>query len=168
MKPMAANPNWARWVFASVAKHLKDVADDLNLAVYVDHSDDRTSQGQLATDRAEIRITGPYIREESKDCFILRVSANVLINSRYDSTKNAYTVLKYAGVFQEAMSGKIPVWNYGNESGDFKDDEVFIGCLRPRDGKNNMVRVDNFGQLEETHRIKQTVIDAEFVMYINT
>lgn len=167
---MAANPNWARWVFASVATHLKQVAIDNDLPVYVEHSDDRTPAFNNATDRAEIRITGPYVREESKDCFKLQVAVNVLLNSRYDTGKNAYSVLKYAGDFQAALSDVIPVWNYGNEPGDYQEDDpqtqVFIGCLLPKNGKNDSVRVDHFGQLEETSRIKQTLVDASFYMFL--
>ena len=41
---MSANPNWARWVFASVATFLKQVAQSQQLAVLVEGLDDRTTE----------------------------------------------------------------------------------------------------------------------------
>jgi hypothetical protein len=62
---MSANANWARWIFASVADHLKYVATATDLPVLVEHLDERTPQFSKATDRAEIRITGPFSQEIS-------------------------------------------------------------------------------------------------------
>ena len=44
---MSANPNWARWVFASVATFLKQVAQSQQLAVLVEGLDDRNVVGPL-------------------------------------------------------------------------------------------------------------------------
>jgi len=57
-KPCRANPNWARWVFASVASYLKRVAEEAHLPALVEGLDDRTTEFMEATDRCEIRITG--------------------------------------------------------------------------------------------------------------
>ena len=55
---MSANPNWARWVFASVATYLKEVALEAELTAIVEGLDDRTTEFMEAPDRCEIRITG--------------------------------------------------------------------------------------------------------------
>ncbi len=85
--------------------------------------------------RAEIRITGPFDQELSKGYHRIYVDVNVLLTSRYDGQKNAATILKYAGLFHEAMSEPIPVWNFGGEPGDYVEDDpetqVFLGCLNP-------------------------------------
>ena len=45
---MAANPNWARWIFHSVADYLKNVATDANLPVLIEHFDERTAAFERA------------------------------------------------------------------------------------------------------------------------
>ncbi len=174
---MAANPNWARWIFHSVADHMKQVATTASLPVLVEHFDERTAAFERATDKAEIRITGPFDQELSKGYHRIYVDVNVLLTSRYDgATKNAATILKYAGLFHEAMSEPIPVWNFGGEPGDYVEDDpdnpndpnlltqVFLGCLIPRPGKNESVRVMHFGQLDMVDKLKQSEVDARYVM----
>lgn len=173
---MPANPNWARWVFSSVAYHLKTVATQAGLAVLVDHLDDRTDAFQKASDKVEIRITGPFTKECSQDYFRIAVDANVLLTSRYDtptSKKNSLDILRYAGLYNEAMDSPIPVWNYGVQPGDYQDDDpstqVFLGCLLPKAGKDDSaVRVFNFGQMDKIEKIKCSVVDARYELYIDT
>jgi len=164
-----AQKDWARWIFASVADYLKEVAVEQNLAVLVEHLDERTEAFMQATDRAEIRITGPFTREKSRGCWEVFVDANVLLTSRYDSEgKDAYSILKNAGAFHEAMDGPIGVWNFGSEPGDYVEGDPstqrFLGCLLPRPGRNSSVRVLNFGQIDPVDKIKQSEVDARYVM----
>jgi hypothetical protein len=168
---MAADPNWARWIFASVADCLKSIATENDVPVLVEHLDERTDAFMRAEDRVEVRITGPFTQELSKGYHRIWVDANVLITSRYGGKgKNAYDILKIAGLYHEAMTLPIPVWNYGNEPGDFveadPESQVFIGCLLPRPGKNDTARVFNFGQTDRTDKLKQSAVDARFVMYL--
>ena len=164
---MPADKNWARYVFASIAKHLQDVAVTASLPVLVEHLDDRTEEFMRAPDRAEIRITGPLTEEISHAYYRLVVDANVLLTSRYGGAgKNGYSILKYAGLFNKAMDSPIPVWNYGGESGDFDEDDedtqIFLGCLR----NTRPVRVFNFGQDHAVDKLHQSAIDARYEMFI--
>jgi hypothetical protein len=168
---MAANPNWARWLFASTAYVLKNVATSNDLPVLVEHLDERSQTFINAGDRVEIRITGPFSQELSKGYHRLLLDVNVLLTSRYDGpSKNQYNILKYAGLFHGALSMPIPVWNYGPELGDWKEDDlnsqVFIGCLLPKGAKSDLVKVYNFGQTNETDKLKQSVVDARYEMYV--
>jgi hypothetical protein len=164
---VSANPNWTRWVFASVADVLKTVATTNSLAVYVEHLDERTEAFIQSSDRCEIRITGPFTREVSKDYHQLLMDVNVLLTSRYDgAAKNQYNILKFAGLFHGALSMPIPVWNYGNEEGDYGDDPQFLGCLLPKGAKSDLVKVFNFGMTNETDKLKQTVVDARYEMQL--
>lgn len=169
---MAANPNWNRWMFASVAFVLKQVAEDADLPVLVEHLDERTSEFMSASDRVEIRITGPFTQEISKGHHRCWLDANVLLTSRYDGAKkNGYDILKFQGLFQEAMSSPIPIWNYGNEEGDFVvDDEetqINLGCFLPRPGRNESIRAFNFGQIDKTDKLKQSAVDGRYVVYLD-
>jgi hypothetical protein len=169
---MPANPNWTRWIFTSVAYALKAVATNADLAVLVEHLDERSPAFLDASDRVEIRITGPFSQEQSKGYFRLWVDVNVIIESRYDgSVKNATDILKIAGMFQNAMDQTFGIWNYGNEPGDYVDDDpsthVFIGCLEPRSGNADSIRVLHFGQSPPPDKLKTSMVDARYVMYLD-
>ena len=159
---MSANPNWARWVFASVATFLKQVAQSQQLAVLVEGLDDRTTEVMEATDRCEIRITGPFTKELSHNYFQIEVIVNVLFLSRYEEQKNQYAIIQKMGVFQEAMDGPIAVYQYGNQPGD--DEHALVGCLKPVQGRNDNIRVLHFGQVDPTDRLKQSMVDARYRM----
>ncbi len=167
---MAVNPNWARWIFASLAKHLKYVATENQWPVLVEGFDTRTPDFMDAPNRAEIRITGPFISERSAGYFRVWVDANVLLSSIYGGPKqDPFWLSKAAGAFQEALTESIPVWNYGNEAGDYLESDestqVFIGCLTPRDGNQDAVSVFNFGQINDTDKLKQSAVNARLVMW---
>ena len=53
----------------------------------------------------------------------------------------------------------------GNEPGD---DRGLVGCLLPRTGRNDAVRVFHFGQTDQTDRQKQVMIDARYVTYLDS
>jgi hypothetical protein len=163
---MSANPNWARWVFASVASYLKEVAQEAELPVLVEGLDERTTEFMEATDRGEIRITGPFTREASHNYFYIEVVVNVLFVSRYEEQKNQYAIIQKMGVFQEAMDGAIAVYKYGKEPGD--DEHALVGCLSPLQGRNDTIRVLHFGQVDPTDRLKQSMVDARYRMELFT
>jgi hypothetical protein len=159
---MPANPNWARWVFASVASYLKEVAADAEIPVLVEGLDERTTEFMTATDRCEIRITGPFTQEISHDYFRVEVIVNVLFVSRYEEQKNQYAIMQKIGVFHEAMDGSIAVYKYGSLPGD--DQHALVGCLSPIQGRHNAIRVLHFGQITPTDRLKQSMVDASYRM----
>jgi len=163
---MPANPNWARWVFASVATYLKGIANSEHLPVLIEGLDDRTTAFMEATDRCEVRITGPFTKELSHNYFRIEVLVNVLFLSRYEEGKNQYAALQKIGVFHEAMDGAIAVYKYGKEAGD--DEHALVGCLSPVQGRNDAIRVMHFGQVDPTNRIKQSMVDVRYVMEIST
>jgi hypothetical protein len=162
----AANSNWARWVFASIATYLKDIATSVNLPCLVEGLDERLAAFMQASDRCEIRITGPFTRELSHNYFQMEVVVNVLFTSIYGENKNQYAILKAIGVFHEAMDGAIAVYKYGNEPDD--DETVLVGCLSPGNKKSDSVRVLHFGQVNLTTNVKQSMVDARYVMEIST
>jgi len=163
---MPANPNWARWVFASVATYLKHVAQQQQLPVLIEGLDERTTEFMSATDRCEVRITGPFTRELSRDYFQVEVVVNVLFVSRYEEQKNQYAIIQKTGVFQEAMDGAIAVYRYGSGADD--DEHVLVGCLSPAQGRHDAIRVMHFGQINPTDRLKQSMVDARYRMEIST
>lgn len=158
---MSANPNWAKWVFASVATALKQVAIDSNIPCIVEQLDHRSEHFMATPSRAEIRISGPFLDELSLNYFHAQVYANVLLTSVYGD--DPYFIQKASGLFQSVMSSPIPVFRYGNEAGD---DQSFIDCLNPQGGRAGGVKVFHFGPLTETDKVKQSAIDARYSMYL--
>jgi hypothetical protein len=163
---MSANPNWARWIFASVATYLKRVARENNIPAMVEGLDERTTAFMQAGDRAEIRVTGPSTREVGHNYYELQMDVNVLVSSRFDAPdKDRYSFARIAGIFHEALDGPIAVYKYGDDPGD---DQTFIGCLSPSTGRNQAVRVLHFGQVDPTDGLRQSMVDARYRMDIFT
>ena len=101
---MPANPNWTRWIFASIADNLKPLAVTNSIPVIVEGMDDETDAFSEATDRIEIRISGPYTKQLHGE-YRLYVDVNVLLTSRFDGpSKNRYAILINAGLFHEALN----------------------------------------------------------------
>jgi hypothetical protein len=118
-----------------------------------------------ATDRCEVRITGPFTREVSRNYFQIEVVVNVLFLSRYEEQKNRYAIIQKTGVFQEAMDGPVAVYKYGNGPDD--DEHALVGCLLPVQGRHNAIRVLHFGQINPTDRLKQSMVDASYRMEVS-
>jgi hypothetical protein len=162
---MPANANWARWIHASVAKHLKQVAAALDVPALVEGIDERDDTFMSAPDRVEIRVNGPFTQELSAGYHRLYVDVNVVVNSMMGGdTKNAYKLDQILGAFHHAMDGALAIYRYGTGP---DNDSSFLGCLTPRPGKSDSIRVIHFGQLNTTDRLKQGMVDARYVMYLN-
>ena len=159
------NPNWPRWIFASLATMMKKLAKDNGIPVIVEGLDERTTDFMEASDRVEIRITGPFTRDLSVGTadYELSVEMNALFVSRFESGKNNYDILQKIGIFQSAMDAPVPIYKYGGLEGD---DESCIGVMQPRNKRGDAVRVMHFGQADLTNRIKQALVDARYCLYL--
>jgi hypothetical protein len=157
---MAADPNWARWVFASVATFLKGVAKTNNLPSIIEGVEDRTKTFMASPNRVEIRISGPFVREPSYGHFKIVAEANVMVTSTYDKP-NRYDFAKITGIFQQALNLPIPVYRYGDQP---IDDGSYVGHLIPRNNKADTIRVMNFGQYNTTERVRQSIVDTVYYM----
>ena len=162
------NPNWPRWMMASVGSYLKGIADNLDLPCLVESIDERTEKFMHSTVRVEVRITGPFSKHPTKGYYHLFLDVNVLLSSRNEGNQNAYDLLKYAGTFLAALDEPIGIWNFGNEEGDYKggdtSTQVFLGCLEPRPGQS--ARLLNFGQVTISDTIQQIEVENKFELLI--
>jgi len=155
------NPNWARWIMASVAVYFKSVTDTLKLPLLTEGVDDREPE-KLHYNHAELRVNGPFIIEPSHNYYILNVDINVLLTELMGAAKdNAYDIVTWCGVIQAAMAGPIDVFRYGSEEGD---DQEWIGCLVPRQGRYDSNRTLHFGQISRVDRVRQSEVDGRFKM----
>lgn len=161
------NPNWPRWIWASIIKHLASSVFTPNSIPFIAEGvDERTDDFMSENNRAEIRMNGPQTRELSADYWRLWVDINVLVISYMDGQlDNAYTLETNLGLVLEAMDTVIPINRLGDGP---NDDGNLLGCLSPRLGDSDSVKIIQFGQVHKVDRIKEGVVDGRFKMYLST
>ena len=158
------NPNWPRWLFASVADFFKTKLDGINVPLLVEGVDEREAETIRAVDHVEFRFHGPEVQEVSKDYFKLAVEINLLVSQIMGlEQQNAYSIVQTCGVLQQSASGSIPIYRHGDGQ---DDDGELLGCLRPDPGRNEAVTVYHFGQIDKDTRIRQSAVDGRFLLYL--
>jgi hypothetical protein len=159
------NPNWTRWILASIAVYFKTALDTINLPLLCDGIDERELE-KMHYNHAELRVSGPFIKELSKDYWEIRVDINILLIYFMQSDENnIYDLQSWCGIIQSAMNGPINIYKYGGEVGD---GGTRIGCLRILQGRNEANRVMHFGQVSRVDRIRESMIDGRFIMELET
>ena len=145
----------SRWISTSLTTAFEPVAAGLSLPYYVDGLDERDSS-IVDNDHAELRFTGPFIRERSNGFFTVQMWVNVLLQRRMTMTGNAYDLIDWAGEFQRVMLGPIPVYKWGS-GGDL------LGCLVVENGRES-VKVYHFGQVHLVDRKRESEVDALYTL----
>jgi hypothetical protein len=144
-----------RWLVTSLATYFKPVADGLSLPYYIDGLDERSDE-IVHADHAEMRFTGPFIYERSKDYYKIQMVVNILLTRFMGMQSNSYYLVDWAGVFQQSMLTPLPVYKWG--SGD-----DLLGCLMLENGAES-VKIFHFGQISTTDRLRQSEVDALYRM----
>jgi len=158
------NPNWPRWIAASLAVYYKAVADALSLQLLVEGIDERESE-KMEDDHAELRVNGPFIRQLSAGYFQLNVDSNILLtNLMGGEGENTYNLMNWAGAFQQAAEKSIPVYRYGPDIGGV-DDGSLVGCLSVR-GHKEGPDLFHFGQVSVDDRVRQAAVDTQHWMFL--
>lgn len=152
---MSFNKNWDRWLRASTRKHFDNLKQTVPL--YIEGTDRDTTDLQ---DFAEFRMDGPRIKELSKDYFRLEVTINILVTSIMDDT-DIDKIDKTIGVMVAAFTPTINVLKYGDGP---DDDDSFLDCLLLSIGRNDILRVNHFGQVERTNRVLQATVEGKYTM----
>ncbi len=151
---MPMNPNWPRWIKASIVKAFGDqLATDLKM--YVEECDRAALDGN--SDFCELRVDGPTGYERSLGEWELAVEINILVSS-IRSEKDAYQLERTNGLVVQCFTNGITVFRYGNGDGDDSGEE---GCLILRTDKNSGVVVSNFGAPPDV-RILQSSVEGHY------
>jgi len=157
--------NLARWIFASVAKHFSTVASGLSLPYFVEGIDERDDTTQRV-DHVECRVTGPSIKEVSRNWYKVEVGINFLMTKQMAiAGADAYDIVRWTGTFANAMLEPVPVYKYGPGTGD---DKSLIGCLVIKKDRAEAVKIWHFGQISMEDRIKQSEVDALYGMELTS
>lgn len=151
--------NLARWSFISIAKYFETVVSGIGVPYFVEGVMERT-EALMQTSHIELRVTGPDVKPLSGSTDV-RVAINLLCTSLMDMAgTDGWTIVQWTGVIQSAMLEPIPVYRYGTGP---DDDESLVGCFRV---DLNRVNIYHFGQLEKDSRVRQSEVDASFLMNI--
>lgn len=161
---MAYDHNWPRWIQASVSKHFILACNAESYPVLAEGLDERQTSFMEEPNRIEVRVTGPFISERSKDYWHFEVMANILIHSHMQgSTPNAYLGTIMTGHMAQAASEPISIFKYGS---GVDDDQSLIGCLTLKRGDDDSIKVYNFGEIDKVNRLRQFAVDVGLEMDI--
>jgi hypothetical protein len=154
--------NWARWIFASMAKHFDSLKQGWTFFVEGQH---RGTTDELAK-HLEFRMDGPWYTELSKNTYRVYCEVNILVHAVMNDT-DLYLLLKGLGVVAEAMHAGIPIYKYGD---GLEDDDSLLGCMvliTDVKGKEG-VKTYNFGQIHQTAKIHQGTVEGHYEMFLTT
>jgi hypothetical protein len=152
--------NLPRWVKISVAKHFKTAAAAISLPMQAIGIDDSDSGLFGVSNRAELRLNGPSIREHDKGVFKCKVAVNILITETIgEEAQNVYSGTDFGGEMLIAASGLIEIRRYG--SGPVNDGSL-VGCLALE--SDTPAELYDFGQLTDQDRVHQLMVDARYYL----
>lgn len=151
------DPNWDRWIMASMVKAFADSLPQYKLFVEGQPIDDSVIQA----DHLEFRLNGPEIQEASKDTFYIDVEINVLVVAQIDPS-DLYKPRKMAGDVAAAFSNNICIYKYGDNA---YDDQTYLGTMI-LDTKTNKSRVHvaHFGQIDPNISVSNATVSGTYCM----
>jgi hypothetical protein len=149
------NPNWIRWIVASVNKHF-----EAQLVGYELHYEGQHYETKTVRTTIEVRTDGPHFAEICKDVWQLKLEINLLAQVLM-SDKDFYEPERVKGRLAAAMTDYIIIKEYG-------DGEETVGCLTRIDNadgiKGDWIAVNSFGQIEAVTKLIQFSVEAHYQM----
>jgi len=152
-----ANPNWSKWIFASVCQHFRGTL--LGVDLFIEGERRATSDLQSF---CELRIDGPDLTEVSRNEFRAYMEINVLIQQAIGN--DLYALRAVAGEVQAAFTD-IPIFKYGSGVGD---DGSSVGCLQliqkePRE----RIAFRYFGRIKPDVPLEQATVEGHYEMSLS-
>lgn len=139
------NPNWSRWIFASLSTHFDSLREEIPFFI----------EGQIrptdVSNFAELRMDGPFFTQLSSTYWEIAILPSILIQIVQDD--DLHKLDRYIGIFASAFRNTIEIFQYG-------DDDLFLDCLFIQ----GQIRVDKFGQTQAATRVAQATIEANYKM----
>lgn len=157
---MAMNPNWPRWIFASLSKHFYDRRG--GYAFYIEGQErDVPAPPQLI----ELRVDGPYATELTMNHWRLYTEVSVLVQCTKDMA-DYHLIHRITGLVAAAFTD-LPVYKYGD--GD-DDDQTQFGCMQLIQdiGRRERIQINNFGQISQDVPLLQSSIEGHYELLLST
>jgi hypothetical protein len=152
------NPNWTRWIHASLNDYVKTQLEKLNVFVHFEGQ----SREQLAdkSDYVEFRWNGPEAREHSRGWWELDVNLNFVINSG-TNRDDTYTHKVIVGKVQSILKNSINVFKLGDTESD--DPNTLLGCLQLKVDARDGILTNYFGRQQDVE-LEQSTVEAWYCM----
>jgi hypothetical protein len=160
---MSSNPNWPRWIFATASRHFLDAATAAGIPLFIEGQHRATRKEK---DFFELRMDGPNLREVSKDCWILNIEFNILIQSTMSDT-DYHRIHQNVGIAAAAFEPSISVFKLGK---GIQDDQSFVGCLQllQNAATRDYVEINHFGQIDVKTKLMQASVEGHYKMVLDT
>jgi hypothetical protein len=151
------NPNWGRWIAASITKEFMDdfASSDYKLLadgqILIESSNEK---GQL-----ELRIDGPNHRQPSSGYYILE---DIVINchAQVYNSNDLYEERRIAGLLEVWLGRDHCIYRYGD------DDTLLGGLVFQTRGRLDGVKTHYFGK-EEHDNFEQLSVEANYNLYLS-
>jgi len=162
---MSANPNWPRWIFATVSRHFNDAAIAASIPLFIEGQHRDTLQFK---DFFELRMDGPTLQEVSKGCWLLRIEINILVQSAMDDS-NYHRIHQNVGILTAAFEKAISVYKLGKNDPD-PDDQSFLGCLKLLQNREtrDFLEINHFGIIDVKTKLVQATVEGHYSMLLQT
>lgn len=153
------NPNWDRWIFATMSGNLKSRFEG-SFGVFIEG----THRGLPAnTELLEFRMDGPTRKQPSRNYFILGVEVNILVRSFMDD-RDFHKMRRSCGEVATWLAKNHCIYRYGDGP---SDDNTLLGVLQLKNRTfRELVRVNHFGQIDPQYQLEEATVEASFEMYL--
>lgn len=156
------NPNWVRWIHASLAIHFKNIIESQgHLKLHIEGQDRTVTNLE---DHAELRWDGPYIREVSRRYWHIDIEINIIVSSVL-SRDDTHIHKKSVGLVQSAFPNTILVHKHGDGAGDNANE--LLGCFQLRTEDREAVVTSYFGKIEVDVLLEQSTVEAHYRMTLS-
>lgn len=153
------NPNWARWIFASVSKHFDTNKNGIDLYIEGQHRN-----ATQVKDSLELRVDGPYYTEESHNYWRIYIEVSLLVQSMQDD-KDFHRTHRICGQVAAAFT-TIPIFKFGDGPSD--NANVQIGCLEViTGGSRERIQTNHFGLLAPDVKLMQSTVEAHYEVHLS-
>jgi len=148
------NPNWPRWVFASVSKHFIDIIEATDTKVYVEGDDRNTNEFKTFI---EFRMDGPTEKRLTKIESDLRIEISLLVTTMKDD-KDAHILERYIGNASLGFTTGISVFRFGDSPDP--ENPLFEGCLTLETESKRALIISKFGLVQTDLPVLQATLNA--------
>lgn len=152
------DPNWSRWIKASIAQHFEDAISAFStpLQMYLEGTPRDTDESK---DFVEVRLNGPIWCGGSQDEWTCDpITVNVFIQSKEDQ-EDAYRLDKNIGLISTAFTTTIPILKLGDGP---EDDGSLITCLNLKSSGKDTLRVIQFGQVTPSTQLLRAAVEGDY------
>jgi hypothetical protein len=155
------NPNWTRWIHASISDYFKDYGRRIGLSIQVEGQD----KPKRPEDWVELRWDGPLANETTRNNWILELDINCLISSVL-GRKDVHKHKRIVGEIQSVMPKDFPIYRFGDDP--IIDTQDLLGCMTLRPDNREGIITSYFGQIDVDVLLEQSSVEAHYRMHLRT